>query len=162
MIAIGFTAEKHRSIRRKTPICHKSLTNSFPYSVWVHLAMNGIQCHIIGDNRYWLYIGKCIVISNPAQMRCTIQHYAIKFVSDLIHHYVIKFVSDLIQHYVIKFVSDLIQHYVIKFVSDLIQHYVIKFVSDLIQRYMIKFVSDLLQVSDFLWFPPPIKLTVSI
>jgi hypothetical protein len=33
----------------------------------------------------------------------------------------------LIQHYVIKFVSDLIQHYVIKFVSDLIQHYVIKF-----------------------------------
>jgi hypothetical protein len=39
----------------------------------------------------------------------------------------------LIQHYVIKFVSDLIQHYVIKFVSDLIQHYVIKFVSDLRQ-----------------------------
>ena len=68
----------------------------------------------------------------------------------------------LIQHYVIKFVSDLIQHYVIKFVSDLIQRYVIKFVSDLIQRYVIKFVSDLRQVSGFLlllWFPPPIKLT---
>jgi hypothetical protein len=56
----------------------------------------------------------------------------------------------LIQHYVIKFVSDLIQHYVIKFVSDLIQHYVIKFVSDLIQHYVIKFVSDLRLVGDFL------------
>ena len=33
----------------------------------------------------------------------SIQHYVIKFVSDL--HYVIKIVSDL--HYVIKFVSDL-------------------------------------------------------
>ena len=52
----------------------------------------------------------------------SIQHYVIKFVSDLIQHYVIKFVSDLIQHYVIKFVSDLIQRYVIKFVSDFIQH----------------------------------------
>ena len=46
-----------------------------------------------------------------------------------------------IQHYVMKFVSDLrqvsIQHYVMKFVSDLrqvsIQHYVMKFVSDLRQ-----------------------------
>jgi hypothetical protein len=32
MIAIGFTAEKHQSIRRKTPIWHKSLTKSVPYS----------------------------------------------------------------------------------------------------------------------------------
>jgi hypothetical protein len=71
----------------------------------------------------------------------------------------------LIQHYVIKFVSDLIQHYVIKFVSDLIQHYVIKFVSDLIQHYVIKFVSDLQQVSGFLQvlqFPPLIKLTTTL
>ena len=82
-----------------------------------------------------------------------------------IQHYVIKFVSDLIQHYVIKFVSDLIQHYVIKFVSDLIQHYVIKFVSDLIQHYVIKFVSDLRHVGGFhlvLQFPPPIKQTATI
>jgi len=28
-----------------------------------------------------------------------------------------------------------------------------------IQDYVIKFVSDLQQVSGFLWFPPPIKLT---
>ena len=48
----------------------------------------------------------------------SIQHYVIKFLSDLIQHYVIKFLSDLIQHYVIKFLSDLIQHYVIKFLSD--------------------------------------------
>ena len=59
-------------------------------------------------------------LSNPAHGEVSlIQHYVIKFVSDLIQHYVIKFVSDLIQHYVIKFVSDLIQHYVINFVSDL-------------------------------------------
>ena len=51
----------------------------------------------------------------------SIQHYVIKFVSDLRHEVC------LIQHYVIKFVSDLrhevylIQHYVIKFVSDLRQ-----------------------------------------
>ena len=31
-----------------------------------------------------------------------------------------------------------------------------------IQHYVIKFVSDLQQVSGFLWFPPPIKLTVMI
>jgi hypothetical protein len=35
-----------------------------------------------------------------------------------------------IQHFMIKFVSDLIQHFMIKFVSDLIQHFMIKFVSD--------------------------------
>ena len=36
---------------------------------------------------------------------------------------------------------------------------------DLIQQYVIKFFSDLRQVSGFLrvlWFPPPIKLTVTI
>ena len=82
-----------------------------------------------------------------------------------IQHYVIKFVSDLIQHHVIKFVSDLIQHYVIKFVSDLIQHYVIKFVSDLIQHYVIKFVSDLRKFGGFFrvfQFAPTIKLTSTI
>ena len=31
-----------------------------------------------------------------------------------------------------------------------------------IQHYVIKFVSDLQQVSGFLWFPPPIKLTHDI
>ena len=31
-----------------------------------------------------------------------------------------------------------------------------------IQQYMIKFVSDLRQVGDFLWFPPPIKVTTTI
>ena len=60
-----------------------------------------------------------VVSSNPAHGKVySIQHYVIKFVSDLIQHYVINFVSDLIQHYVINFVSDLIQHYVINFVSD--------------------------------------------
>ena len=44
-----------------------------------------------------------IVSSNPANGEVyLIQHYVIKFVSDLIQHYVIKFVSDLIQHYGIK------------------------------------------------------------
>ena len=32
----------------------------------------------------------------------------------------------------------------------------------LIQHYVLKFVSDLRQVSDFLRFPPPIKLTAPI
>jgi hypothetical protein len=31
-----------------------------------------------------------------------------------------------------------------------------------IQHYVIKFVCDLWQVGDFLWFPPPIKLTAMI
>jgi hypothetical protein len=31
-----------------------------------------------------------------------------------------------------------------------------------IQHYVIKFVSDLQQVSGFLWFSPPIKLTTTI
>jgi len=32
----------------------------------------------------------------------------------------------------------------------------------LIQHYVINFVSGLLKVSDFLWFPPPTKLTATI
>jgi len=32
----------------------------------------------------------------------------------------------------------------------------------LVQHYVIKFVSDVWQVIGFLWFPPPIKLTVTI
>jgi hypothetical protein len=58
--------------------------------------------------RSWCLSTTKVVISNPAHSKVyLIQHYVIKFVSDLIQHYVIKFVSDLIQHYVIKFVSDL-------------------------------------------------------
>ena len=32
----------------------------------------------------------------------------------------------------------------------------------LIQHHVIKLVSDLLEVSGFLWFPPPIRLTALI
>ena len=55
------------------------------------------------------------VVSSKSRSGQSVQHYVIKFVSDLrqvgVQHYVIKFVSDLrqvgVQHYVIKFVSDL-------------------------------------------------------
>jgi len=90
-----------------------------------------------------------------------------------------------VQHYVIKFVSDLRQVGGFATLCDKVcqwlatgrwfsrsgrgeQHYVIKFVSDLrqvggfLQHYVIKFVSDLRQVGGFLGvfrFPPPIKRT---
>ena len=96
-----------------------------------------------------------VVRSNPVHGEVySIQHYVIKFVSDL--RQVGSFLRRGHDRMVVGFTTTFaISAYPTKVVSSNPAHSEVYS----IQHYVIKFVSDFRQVGVFFWFPQPIKLT---